>query len=81
MRRLSALGTVLLSLLLVAPAYARDNGEGFMGETDDRMVTFFALGVLLFFTITVIVLSAVQGLLEKRKEERKASELRRRIGW
>ena len=81
MRRLTALGTLLLSLALVAPAYARDNGEGIMGETDDRMVTFFALGVLLFFTFTVITLSAIQGLLEKRKEERKASDLRRRIGW
>jgi hypothetical protein len=29
----------------------------------------------------VIVASLIQGRLEKRKEERKATELRRRIGW
>ena len=81
MRSLAALGTLILSFALVAPAYAGDNGEGLMGETDDRMVTFFALGVLIFFTLTVILLSALQGLLERRKEERKAAELRRRIGW
>ena len=81
MRRLTALCSLVLSLALAVPAYAGDNGEGFLGETDDKVVTFFALGVLLFFVLAVVLLSALQGLLEKRKEERKASELRRRIGW
>jgi hypothetical protein len=60
---------------------ASDNGEGLLGETDDKMVTFTALGLVIFFTLTVILLSALQGHLEKRKEQRKAAELRRRVGW
>jgi hypothetical protein len=60
---------------------ASDNGEGVLGETDDKLVTFFCLGVVIFFTLAVILLSALQGALEKRKEQRKAVELRRRVGW
>lgn len=81
MRRLAALAPLALSLLLAAPAFAGDNGEGLVGETDDRIITFFSLGLVLFFTLVVIVGSAIQGALEKRKEERKAAELRRRVGW
>jgi hypothetical protein len=61
--------------------FASDNGEGLVGETDDRIVTFFALGVVVFFTVVVIVMSSLQAFLEKRKEQRKASELRKRVGW
>jgi hypothetical protein len=68
----------LLSQLVV---FASDNGEGLLGETDDRIVTFFALGVVVFFTVLVILLSSLQGHLEKRKEQRKAAELRKRVGW
>jgi hypothetical protein len=61
--------------------FASDNGEGLVGETDDRIITFFSLGVVVFFVVVVIVMSALQGFLEKRKEQRKASELRKRVGW
>jgi hypothetical protein len=60
---------------------ASDNGEGLVGETDDRIITFFSLGVVAFFAIAVVLLSALQGRLEKRKEQRKASDLRKRVGW
>jgi hypothetical protein len=60
---------------------ASDNGEGLVGETNDRIITFFSLGVIVFFTVAVIVLSAVQSWLDRRKEQRKAAELRRRVGW
>jgi hypothetical protein len=60
---------------------ASDNGEGLVGETDDKIITFFSLGVVVFFAVAVILLSALQGRLERRKEERKAAELRRRVGW
>ena len=77
--------TLLASLALAAPALAstpgHDNGEGLMGETDDRIITFFSLGVVVFFLVVVCLGSYVQGRLEKRKQEQKASELRQRVGW
>ena len=68
-------------LIPAASAYAGDNGEGLWGETDDRIVTFFSLGVVVFFAVFVVVASWAQGALERRKEQRKAVELRRRVGW
>ncbi len=75
------IATLSLTLALTAPALAGDNGEGLVGETDDKIVTFFSLGVVVFFALTVTVLSALQSWLERRKEQRKAVELRRRVGW
>ena len=68
-------------LLLAAPAFAGDNGEGLVGETDDRIITFFCLGLIVAFTVLVTLLTLLQNHLEKRKEERKAIELRKRVGW
>lgn len=73
--------SVLVSLLLAAPAMAHDNGEGLLGETDDKIITFFALGVVVFFILVVCVGSFLQNALDKRKEARKAAELQQRIGW
>jgi len=73
--------TVIFTLLLAVPAFAHDNGEGLVGETDDRIITFFSLGVVLFFFLVVCFGSWIQGRLEKRKEARKAAELKSRIGW
>ena len=86
MRRIATTSTLFLVsfLLLAAPAMAaegNDNGEGLVGETDDKIITFFSLGVVLFFTAVVILGSVIQGRLEKRKERRKAAHLRSRTGW
>ena len=70
-----------MQLLVALTLIAGDNGEGIVGETDDKIITFFSLGLVVFFTALVIVLSWLQGKLEQRKEERKAAELRRRVGW
>jgi hypothetical protein len=70
-----------MGLLSEIILFASDNGEGIVGETDDKLITFFSLGVVAFFIVTVIVLSALQAWLERRKEQRKAAELRRRVGW
>ena len=59
-----------LFLALAAPAFAAD-GVGLAGRTDDKMITFFCFGVIAFFPILVIVLSLIQGRLEKRKEQRR----------
>ena len=82
MRRFTVpLLTLLLALVLAAPAIAHDNGEGLAGETDDKVITFFSLGVVFFFILVVCLGSWLQGRLEKRKEARKAAELQQRIGW
>jgi hypothetical protein len=86
MKRLSAtLATAgFAALAFATPALAaggHDNGEGLLGETNDRIITFFSLGVVLFFFLVVCLGSFLQSRLEKRKEARKASDLRQRIGW
>jgi hypothetical protein len=81
MRLIAPIAVFVTSLVLVAPAMASDNGEGLLGETDDKLVTYFCLGVIIFFALAVILLSALQGALDRRKEQRKAVEFRRRVGW
>lgn len=58
----------LLGLLAVAPAAIAADGEGLWGRTDDRVITFFAFGVIGFFALLVIVLSLIQSRREGRKE-------------
>ncbi len=67
----AALLAALLSMLLAAPLALADNGVGLAGPTTDQTVTFFCFGVIGFFAVLVIVLSIVQGKLEKRKERRR----------
>ena len=81
MRFLAPILVLAAWLVPAASAYAGDNGEGLWGETDDRIITFFCLGLVIFFAVFVIVASWIQGTLERRKQERKATELRRRVGW
>ena len=59
---------------------AGDNGEGLAGETTDKVVTFFSLGVAIFFVLVVTLGTIAQILLERRKERRKAAHFQR-YGW
>jgi hypothetical protein len=83
--RLRALAISLLvtvgSLVLAGSAFASDNGQGLYGETDDRVVTIFGLGLVVFFTLFVIIASAIQASRDKRKEEKKAARKRQLAGW
>jgi len=83
--RLRALAISLLvtlgSLLLAGSALASDNGQGLYGETDDRVVTAFGLGLVVLFTLIVIIGSAIQASRDKRKEEKKAAKRRQLAGW
>lgn len=54
-------------LLLVPPAFAAD-GEGLVGRTTDKEITFWGFGVIALFMILPIVLSLLQHRLETRKE-------------
>ena len=79
--RLLPVLTALFTLAVAVPALAHDNGEGLVGETDDKIITFFSLGVVVFFIAVASLGSWLQAVLEKRKEQRKATDLRQRIGW
>jgi hypothetical protein len=83
----TALFTTALSLVLSAPALAEGfgkgsgAGEGIAGETNDKVVTFVCLGVLMFFVLTVIVGSIIQNALTKRHDAHEAMRTRQRVGW
>jgi hypothetical protein len=67
----AALLAALAMLLLAAPMALAENGTGLAGPTTDKTITFFCFGVIAFFGLLVIILSLIQGRLEKRKEMRK----------
>jgi divalent metal cation (Fe/Co/Zn/Cd) transporter len=71
---LSALAVA--AMLVLAPAALAADGVGLYGRTDDKVVTFFAFGVIAFFAILVITLSLIQIRLDNRKE-RAREELER----
>ena len=84
--RIALLSTFVFAwALALAPAAlaqdVHDNGEGILGEADDPLITYFGLGVVLFFTLVVILGTIVQSRLDRRKEEKEAARVRRRIGW
>lgn len=70
-RSLIALSLAVAALLALAPIATAADGVGTYGRTDDKVVTFFAFGLMAFFTILVIVLSLIQIRLENRKQRRK----------
>jgi hypothetical protein len=79
MRRLSAIAVCAAAWLMsaAAPALAHDNGQGLLGETTDRLVTFISLGVVIFLAALVTVLSLIQHRLEKRHQHDRVPK----AGW
>jgi hypothetical protein len=86
---IAAAGVLVLTLALVlAPvAQAHNDGRGFYGATNDKVVTNAGFILVLFFPIFVFVMSMLQRSLDKRKEARKAASKARvgnaqwRGGW
>jgi hypothetical protein len=68
----SALLAVTALLVAAAPVLAHDNGEGWWGETNDRVVTNAGFVLIIFFPLFIFVVSLIQWRLEKRKDRRKA---------
>jgi preprotein translocase subunit SecG len=75
MRRLSLLTAATVTVLLAAasPALADMSGQGWYGETTDKVVTNFGFILIAFFPLFILVMSLIQWRLEKRKDERKAA--------
>jgi hypothetical protein len=86
-----ALRTALLTTLIVlasAPAaLAHDGGEGWWGETDDKVITNAGFIIIAGFPLLILILSLIMWRLDKRKDRRKAAEKARKAradlrgGW
>ena len=70
------LALAVVAVLTLAPTALAADGVGLYGRTDDKVVTFFAFGVIAFFALLVITLSLIQIRLDNRKE-RARDELER----
>ena len=89
MRRLPLLlaATVTVVLTSAAPALADMSGQGWYGETTDKVVTNFGFILIAFFPLFILMMSLIQWRLEKRKDARKAAAKARagsaewRGGW
>jgi hypothetical protein len=83
MRRLSTtVTTTVLMLLVLAPAALADNdGRGFYGATNDKVVTNAGFILIIFFPLFVFVMSMLQRALEKRKEAGKAAKKQLNGDW
>ena len=66
---LGMVATAVASLALAAPAIAK-GGEGTYGKYDDKVVTNFGFGLMIFFVVLVVLLSAAQSALERRKRSK-----------
>ena len=76
MTRIRALVSMLFlaaaALLVSAPGALAADGVGLYGRTDDKVVTMFMFGVIIFFALLVITLSLIQIRFEGRKERMRA---------
>ncbi|HWX87020.1 MAG TPA: hypothetical protein VNX67_02485 [Solirubrobacteraceae bacterium] len=87
-RLLTPLLASLLLLLALAPVALADNdGRGFYGATNDKVVTNAGFILILFFPLFVLAMSLLQWRLDKRKDARKdaqkahVGDARWRGGW
>lgn len=72
---MSATTVLTLATLLVtaSTALAHDGGEGWWGETNDKVVTNFGFLLIAAFPLFILFMSMLQWQLEKRKDRRKAA--------
>ena len=85
-RLLASLAGFLVTAALLAPAaLANDHGQGWWGETNDKVVTNAGFILIAAFPVFVTVMSLLQMRLDKRKKARiaaqKARAVRQRNGW
>jgi hypothetical protein len=71
---------VMVTLVAAPVAEAHNDGRGFYGATNDKVVTNFGLGLIVFFPLFVFFMSMLQKRLERRKEARLAAHLSQQGG-
>ncbi|MDX6638756.1 MAG: hypothetical protein QOJ01_2267 [Solirubrobacterales bacterium] len=69
---LAALTAASGALLIASPLALAADGVGIGGPADDKKVTYWGFGVMIFFTLVVIIGSLIQIRLESRKERMRA---------
>jgi heme/copper-type cytochrome/quinol oxidase subunit 2 len=90
-RIITALTAFTVTLLVSAPAALADHtpggGQGWYGETNDKVVTNAMFIVIAFFPTVILVLTLIQWRLDKRKHAKMDAAKRRaanedwRGGW
>ncbi len=86
-RVIAALSASAAALLLCAPVAFGAAGQGWWGETTDKVVTNVMFLTIAFFAVIVTVLTLIQTRLDKRKHARLDAQKRRaanadwRGGW
>ena len=72
MRRLSLLTAATVTIVLAAatPALADMSGQGWYGETSDKVVTNFGFILIIFFPLFIFIASLIYWLTDKRKDEK-----------
>ncbi len=75
MARTLALTIVLFALTapVAMAAEGHDGGEGWLGETNDKIVTNAGFLLIGFFPLFILMMSLLQWQLEKRKDAAKAA--------
>jgi hypothetical protein len=79
--------TTIVLATTAGTALAHDGGEGWWGETNDKVVTNAGFILIAFFPLFIFTMSMIQWRLEKRKDTRKAAAKARtaradvRGGW
>jgi NADH:ubiquinone oxidoreductase subunit 6 (subunit J) len=63
-----SLAVSAMLLFVASPIAMAADGEGLYGRTNDKVITFFCFGVIIFFALFVVVMSILQNRLETRKD-------------
>lgn len=82
-----SLSVALLALAPAASAKVAYGGEGWYGETNDKVITSAMFIVIAFFPAVIVLFSLIQWRLDKRKHSRMDAAKRRALnadwrgGW